>query len=107
VLHAEQFATMAEIEYYRGGPSLRVRDRDIRVNRRTGLLATDRGVSVSNQRDGLEHFGGAYRVTQLPPELKIIQVGAKTHHFEIVPLQPMSRAAYEEALGKIKLVPSE
>jgi hypothetical protein len=98
---------MAEMEYYRGGPILRVRDRDIRVNKQTGLLESDRGVSVSSQTEGLDQFGGAFRVTEVPPELRIIQVGAKPHHFEIVPAYPMTRTDFERALDRIKLVPVE
>jgi hypothetical protein len=84
---------------------LRVRDRDVRIHKKTGLLATDRGVSVRDRPDGLEHFGGAFRVTNLPPELHIVQVGRDPHHFEIAPARPMTRVEYEDALARITLVP--
>lgn len=98
---------MAEIEFYRGGATLPVRDRDIRVNKFTGFLETDRGVSVSSDSRGLDQFGGAFRVTRVPADLKIVQVGARPHHHEIVPARPMTRDDYERALGKIILVPVE
>ena len=97
---------MASPEYYRGGSSLRVRDRDVRIDPDTALLKTDRGLSVRDRPDGLESFGGAYRVANLPPELHVVQIGRDPHHFEIAPARPMTRSEYETALAKISLVPA-
>jgi hypothetical protein len=60
---------------------------------------------VKGGPDHLERFGGAYRVTNLPEELTIIQRGREPTHFEIVPAYPMALAEYEMALSKIVLVP--
>lgn len=95
---------MAPTDYYRGGSSLKPRPIDVRIDPATGLLRIDRGVSVYSRPDGLQHFGGAYRVTQVPPELRIIQVGRNSTHFEIVPVRPMTPYEYELALAKIVLV---
>jgi hypothetical protein len=78
----------------------------VRIDPATGLLRAGRGVSVFSRPDGLERFGGAYRVTQLPPELTIIQVGRDPTHFEIAPVRPMTLDEYEQALAKIVLVPA-
>jgi hypothetical protein len=96
---------MAPVEYYRGGSSLKPRPIDVRIDRATGLLRPGRGVSVYCRPDGLERFGGAHRVTQVPPELAIVQVGRDPTHFEIVPTRPMTFEEYERALEKIVLLP--
>jgi hypothetical protein len=93
-------------EFYRGGNSLRVRPRDIRTDPYTGLLTTDRGVSVSTSPDGLDRFGGAHCVTNVPPELHVVQRGANPNHHEIAPAHPMTLDEYREALAKIVLVPA-
>jgi hypothetical protein len=96
---------MSPIDYYRGGSSLKPRPIDVRIDPATGLLRPGRGVSVFSRPDGLDRFGGAHRVTQVPPELAIVQVGRNPTHFEIVPVRPMNLDEYEQALGKIVLVP--
>jgi hypothetical protein len=92
-------------DYYRGGPGLLPQPRDVRIDPVTGLLDPGYGVSVRDRPDGLEKYGGAYRVAQLPPELRIIQRGLRPFHYEIVPVQPMTLAEYIEALNKVVLVP--
>jgi len=92
-------------EFYRGGNNLQPSARDMKIDPRTKLLSTKRGVSVYSRPDNLERFGGAHRVTNIPAELKIIQRGVDPTHHEIVPAQPMLQADYEEALDKIVLVP--
>jgi len=96
---------MSPIDYYRGGNSLKPRPIDVRIDPVTGLLRPGRGVSVFSRPDGLERFGGAYRVTRVPPELMIVQVGRDPAHFEIVPVSSMTLDQYEQALAKIVLVP--
>jgi hypothetical protein len=91
-------------QYYRGGPSLKPRVIDLVFDPKTGLLRTDRGVSVFDKPDNLDRFGGAYLVTQLPPTLHIVQVGRNLHHHEIAPVNPMGQAEYEQALSLIVLV---
>ena len=90
-------------KYYRGGPSLKPLPSDYRIDRSTGLLKSTRGVSVRDQPDGLDRFGGAYEVGNLPPNLGIIQIGRDPHHFEIVPAVPMTLAEFEAALAQITL----
>jgi hypothetical protein len=92
-------------EYYRGGNSLKPRAHEARVDPATGLLRPTHGVSVFNRPDGLERYGGAYRVTAIPGSLQIIQRGRDPHHFEIVPAGRMTLAEYEAALDQIVLVP--
>jgi hypothetical protein len=92
-------------DYYRGGNSLKPRPREIRIDRATGLVKPTRGVSVYDRPDNLERFGGAHRVTNVPENLRIVQVGPDPTHFEIVPAHPMPLAEYEAVLDKIILVP--
>lgn len=96
---------MPPTDYYRGGATLAPRPIDVRIDPVTGLLRPGRGVSVYSRPDGLERFGGAHRITQVPPELTIIQVGRDPTHHEIVPARPMTLEEYEQALQKIILVP--
>jgi hypothetical protein len=92
------------MDFYRGGNSLTPRPQDVRIDPATGLLLTTHGVSVFDRPDGLDRFGGAYRVTAIPDTLRIIQRGRNLHHFEIVPAQPMAQVDYEDALSQIVLV---
>lgn len=91
--------------YYRGGNSLRPRPFELRFDRVTGFVLPKRGVSVSSRPDGLDRFGGAYRVDNIPPELTVVQVGTDRTHFEIIPIRAMPLADYEAALAKITLTP--
>jgi hypothetical protein len=62
-------------------------------------------VSVQDSPVGLERYGGAYEVTNLPPNLQIVKAGLRPGHYEIAPAMPMNQTEYEEALGHIVLVP--
>jgi hypothetical protein len=92
-------------DYYRGGNSVCPRRNEVRFNRATGLLKTERGASVYDRPDNLERFGGAHRVTNVPESLRIVQRGQDPNHFEIVPANPMTFTEYEVELAKIVLVP--
>src|SRR5947209_3427393 len=92
---------MSSAVYYRGGNSLKPSRLDVRYDRISGLLRTTRGVSVSDRPDGLDRFGGAYRINGIPDTLKVVQIGRDPHHFEIVPAQPMTFTEYETALQQI------
>jgi len=96
---------MPAVEFYRGGNSLKRRPQDIRIDPVTGLLQPTHGVSVFDRPEGLDRFGGAYRVMALPDTLKVIQRGRDPHHFEIVPARPMTMTEYEAALNEVCLVP--
>jgi hypothetical protein len=90
--------------YYRGGSSVKPRPIDIRIVPSTGLLRTDRGISVLDRPDGLARHGGLYRVVSIPPELHMVQVGQNPHHFEIAPVRPMTPGEYDQLTAKIVLV---
>jgi hypothetical protein len=94
------------IEYYRGGTNLQARRREVRFDPTTGLVLPERGISVQSRPDGLERFGGAYRVTNLPPELRIVQRGLRPDHYEIIPAFPMSFDDYQSLLNRISLAPA-
>lgn len=98
---------MAEREFYRGGGSLIPNLNEVRIDRVSGLVTPRRGVSIRSRKEGLERFGGAYRVTQLPADLQIIQSGRDPDHYEIIPKEPMMFERYESLLQKVVLVPIE
>ena len=95
---------MSDTKYYRGGTSLVARPFEVRLDRKTGQVLTTRGISVSSRPDGLDRFGGAYLVTQLPAELRIVQFGSNQDHYEIVPVSPMAFDEYQRLLNQIILV---
>lgn len=95
---------MAADDFYRGGNSLKPKRREVKIDPATGLLQTQRGVSVFNRPDDLDRFGGAFLLTNLPESLKIIQQGRDPAHHEIVPVSPMTMNEYEAALNSIVLV---
>jgi hypothetical protein len=96
---------MAAAEYYRGGTTMKPRPGELKRDFVIGMLKTTHGISVWDRPDGLARFGGAFRLSGLPPELRIIQRGKDPHHFEIVPAYPMPQAEYEDALDQVALAP--
>lgn len=96
---------MSQRRYFRGGSSLAPRPNDVRIDPLTGLLRPGRGVSVFSVPDGLERFGGAFEVTNLPPNLAVIQTGRNPNHYELAPATPMTLAEYEAALAQVVLTP--
>src|SRR5688572_30570112 len=95
---------MSSLRYYRGGSSLRVRTIDIVIDPTTGLLRTDRGISVQDSPDGLEKFGGANEVTYVPSNLHVVRRGHRPGHYEIAPAVPMTPDEYEQAIAQVVLV---
>lgn len=89
-------------DYYRGGNSFTVKDRDIKVDPQTGLVKTTHGLSIHTEAEKMEKFGGAFKIVHLPNELQIIQRGNDKNHFEIVPKQQMSREDFQKYLNQIK-----
>jgi hypothetical protein len=91
--------------YFRGGPSLKVRRNEVRIDAKTGLVLPLRGLSVRSRPDGLDTFGGAYQVTQIPAALNIIQIGRDPDHYEVIPASAMSFDDFQDLLNQIVLVP--
>ena len=97
---------MATGDFYRGGTLLKPRPFEVKLDPVTGMVQPTHGISVFSRPEHLERFGGAFRVTCVPEELKIIQRGRDPSHFEIVASHPMTLQEYEAALSKIVLVPA-
>ena len=95
---------MAAGNFYRGGSSLKPKPREIKIDPITGLVKPERGVSVFDRPDNLDRFGGAFRLTNVPETLRIVQRGRDPTHYEIVPAAPMTMDEYEGALDTIILV---
>jgi hypothetical protein len=89
--------------FYRGGNSLKPKLREVKIDPATGLVQTQRGVSVFNRPDNLDRFGGAFLLTKVPESLRVIQQGRDPAHHEIVPVSPMTMDDYEAALNNIVL----
>ena len=54
---------MAAGSYYRGGNSLKTKPREVKIDPVTGLVQTQRGVSVFDRPENLDRFGGAFLLT--------------------------------------------
>ena len=91
--------------FYRGGSSLKPRRFELRFDQASGLVKPERGVSVSTRPDGLDRFGGAFGLGPIPTGLRAVQIGRDPHHYEIVPVAPMTLDRYEELLDQIPLSP--
>jgi hypothetical protein len=96
---------MDSAEFYRGGSSLEPRIDEVKVDRLTGLLRTTHGVSVFDNSQQVERFGGAYRLESIPETLCVTQRGRDLRHYEVVPAQPMTWDDYMAALREVMLVP--
>jgi hypothetical protein len=91
---------------FRGGADLTSRlGIDVLIDRNTGLLRTDRGISLFADPATVERFGGAYRVESIPEGLKMQQRGRDSGHYELMPAEPMSFERYVELLQQVVLRP--
>jgi hypothetical protein len=89
---------------YRGGPSLEVTAKDIRIEKATGLVQPTHGLSLDMDPEMVRKFGGAFRIKNMPQGLKIIQRGQRKTHYEIVPEHPMTFQEYTDLMKRVELV---
>lgn len=95
---------MSSQPLYRGGSDLTPRlGLDVLIDRDTGLLRVDRGISLFSDPALVEKFGGAYRVEFIPPSLKVEQRGRLANHYELMPAEPMTFEKYVELLAQVVL----
>ena len=93
---------------FRGGADLTPRlGIDVLIDRNTGLLRTDRGISLFADPATVERFGGAYRVESIPEGLKMQQRGRDPGHYELMPAEPISFERYVELLQQVVLRPAQ
>jgi hypothetical protein len=91
---------------FRGGADLTPRlGINVLIDRNTGLLRTDRGISLFADPATVERFGGTYRVESIPEGLKMQQRGRDPGHYELMPAEPMSFERYVELLQQVVLRP--
>lgn len=89
---------------FRGGPDLTPRfGTDVLVDRMTGWLRTDRGISLFDDPARVARFGGAYEVESIPDGLKVQQRGRDAGHYELMPAEPMTFEKYAELLEQVVL----
>ena len=93
---------------FRGGSDLTPRlGIDVLIDRNTGLLRTDRGISLFDDPAKVERFGGAYQVEFIPEGLKVQQRGRDPGHYELMPAESMTLERYVELLKQVVLRPVE
>lgn len=91
---------------FRGGSDLTPRPGiDVLIERNTGLLRTDRGISLFDDPAKVERFGAAYTVESIPEGLKIQQRGRDPGHYELMPAEPMTFERYVQLLTQVVLRP--
>jgi hypothetical protein len=91
---------------FRGGSTLIPRlGIDVLIDKATGLLRTDRGVSVFDEAARVERFGGAYQVESIPSGLTVQQRGRDLGHYESIPAEPMTFERYAALLQQVVLRP--
>ncbi len=91
---------------FHGGPDLTPRlGIDVLIERSTGLLRTDRGISLFDDPAKVERFGAAYRVESFPEGLKMQQRGRDPGHYELMPAEPMTFERYVSLLKQVVLRP--
>ena len=94
--------------FFRGGAVLAARlGIDVLRERNSGLLRTDRGVSLFDDPEKAARFGDVYRIESFPTGLKIQQRGRDPNHYELMPAEPMPFERYVELLTQVVLRPIE
>ena len=91
---------------FRGGSDLTPRlGIDVLMERNTGVLRTDRGISLFDDVAKAQRFGVAYRVESLPEGLKVQQRGRDASHYELMPAEAMTFERYVALLRQVVLRP--
>ena len=91
---------------FRGGADLTPRlGIDVLLERNTGLLRTDRGLSLFDDPVKAARFGAVYVVESFPAGLKIQQRGRDSSHYELMPAEPMPFERYVALLTSVVLRP--
>lgn len=91
---------------FRGGSDLTPRlGIDVLTDPNTGLLRTDRGISLFDDPAKVERFGGAYQIEFIPEGLKVQQRGRDLGHYEMMPAEAMTFERYIELLDQVVLRP--
>lgn len=92
--------TTATKYYFRGGSSVVARADEYKL--KDGKVQPTHGVSVYSNAERVRKWG-AYQIVSVPATLRIIQRGKDPEHFEIVPTEALSAAAFQAALAEVVL----
>jgi len=76
---------------------------DVKLDNKTNLVKTNKGISLDLHPENVEKFGGAFRIKSIPPELKIIQQGVRPSHHLLVAREPMPLKKFRELLNKVEV----
>lgn len=88
------------VSVYRGGDSVALKTNEYKVL----VDGTQRGLSVNANAAQVQNFGGAYRVSNVPKGLQIVQQGKNLSHFEIVAKTALTPEKMQILLNKIILI---
>ena len=75
------------------------------MERSTGVLRTDRGISLFDDVAKAVRFGIAYQVEFLPEGLKVQQRGRDASHYELMPAEAMTFERYVALRREVVLRP--
>ncbi len=96
-----------DVPVYRAGDDFTLKPGEVKFDKETGLVTSEKGVSVNvNPNDLPIKYGKPKIVKYLPDGLKIIPRG-KPGHYEIVPEYPMALAEFQLKLNQIITSPIE
>jgi len=91
---------------FRGGADLTPRlGIDVLLERNTGLLRIDRGISLLDDPAKAERFGAVYVVESLPEGRKMQQRGRDAGQYELMPAEPMTLERDVALLTQVVLRP--
>jgi len=88
------------VPVYRGGNSVQLKGNEFKILSN----GTQRGLSVNTNPAQVQNFGGAYRVTNVPRGLQIVQQGSNLNHYEIIAKSVISQGKMQMLLNKIVLI---
>lgn len=88
------------VSVYRGGSDMTLKTNEYKILKD----GTQRGLSVNIDPSQVQNFGGAFRVSNVPRGLQIIQQGRNLSHFEIIARTSLAPDKFQLLLSKIILV---
>jgi hypothetical protein len=93
------------VPVYRAGDNFTIKPGEFKIDKETGLVTSEKGVSVNVDPNAIPtKHGDPNLVESLPDGLKIIARGKPVHN-EIVPEYPMMQTEFQSKLNQIKTSP--
>ena len=89
--------------YYRGSQDLTPRPSDLTIDKATGLVLPQGGISLNSDPAQVQRLGGAHRVLSIPPGLEIVQQGRNPTHHVLRPIRAMTLDDFQMLLQQVVL----